>query len=297
MATQPLAVVWGNCQAVPLADILTGPLAAQGFRVVPVPPVYLITASELQAARRVISECALLITQPVRAQYRMPGTGWEELAGIAPSDVRVVTYPVSYDSTEFPFQIVGHETTGLGGFAPLTGYHDIRLMVAAERGWDVGKVLEWLPQAAAAAALQAVSAHSLAELRRRESTLDVSVSGALGRLGSSFTVNHPADSVLTHVAAGILAALDSDALQRPDALPPLAVPVREALGHTVTALEPMVLAAHGWPADRACGWRVGDHAIDLTEIVTRHLELLRSQPELTADARRRYAWQFDLLGF
>lgn len=284
-----MAVVWGNCQAEPLAAFLTEPLAAQGFRVIPVPPVYLINAQGLERAREVIARCALLITQPVRPGYRMPGTGWEELIDIAPKDVRVISYPVAYDSTEFPFQIVGHETTGLGSFAPLTAYHDIRHVVAAERGWEVEKILEWLPSAADAAALCAVSEHSLAEMRRREALLDIRVSASLGRPGAMFTVNHPTNSVLIHVAEGVLAALGA-----PQSL---AIPAHEELEHTTTALERAVLDAHGWSPGLARGWIVGRKPLDLAEIVGRHVELLRSRPELGADARSRYAWHFDLLGF
>lgn len=290
MATSaPLAVVWGNCQAEPLAKFLAKPLALQGICVVPVPPVYVITAEELARVHQAVERCSLLITQPVRSGYRMPGTGWEELADLAPADARVISYPVAYDSTEFPFQIVGHRSTGLGSFAPLTAYHDIRMVVGAERGWDVEKVLDWLPVAADAAALRSVARHSLAEMQRRETTLDVTVSASFGRPGAMFTVNHPTNSVLTHVAEGVLAALGVPQ--------PVEIPAHEELEHTTTALEPSVLAAHGWSPALARGWSVGGEPLDPAEITSRHLELLKSRPELGIDSRMRYAWQFELLGF
>lgn len=285
----PVALVWGNCQAEPLATMLSEPLAAEGFRVVGVPPVYLITAPELEAVKRIVAEAALLVTQPVRPEYRMPGTGWEELVAIAPADVTVVSFPVAYDSTEFPFQIVGHGAAGEGIFAPLTSYHDIRLVVAAERGWELEKVLEWLPNAAEAEAIRAVSQRSLAEIRRREASLDVTVSEALGRPGAMFTINHPSNAVLTHMANGVLAALDM--AHR------LEVPGHEQLDNTTTALEPAVLDALGWPSRLAHGWRVGGEPLDWAQVVHRHLELLRSRPDIGVDARTRYAAQFELLGF
>ena len=68
-------VVWGNCQAAPIAALLSGPLAEHGLSVMTVPPVFEIDAAGLERVRAQLATAALLITQPIRDEYRIPGCG------------------------------------------------------------------------------------------------------------------------------------------------------------------------------------------------------------------------------
>ena len=65
-------VVWGNCQAPPVAQLIAGPLRALGMDVLDVAPVYLIDAAGLAQVYAALPSCAALVAQPVRDDYRLP---------------------------------------------------------------------------------------------------------------------------------------------------------------------------------------------------------------------------------
>lgn len=94
-------VVWGNCQAEPLALLLREPLARHDLEVVVVPPVFLVDDAGLVRVREVIRTSAVLISQPVRDEYRIPGCCTAHLAaapggrsaGHLPGDVHIGAFP------------------------------------------------------------------------------------------------------------------------------------------------------------------------------------------------------------
>ena len=75
-------VIWGNCQAAPIADLLRAPLAAHGIDVARVRPVYLVSATELGAVHRTVAASDLLISQPVSETYALPGCGTRGFGGL-----------------------------------------------------------------------------------------------------------------------------------------------------------------------------------------------------------------------
>lgn len=281
-------VVWGNCQAEPLATLLTAPLAEEGLRVVPVPAVFLVDEPGLDRVRELVADSAYLISQPVRDEYRIPGCGTQQLADLQPATGRLVTYPVTFHIGAFPYQVNAHGGDGERVNAPLTDYHDLRAVVAAERSLAVDDALDWWP-APAAAAVRQIAAESIAELRRREEPLDSSVSELVDGPGAMMTLDHPANVVLAGLANGLLEVMG---VHRP-----VDVPEREFLGARRTPVEPAVAAAHGWP-DGAISrqWRIEGRDVPPAELLAAHLGLYRDRPDIVADTRTRYADRLAVLG-
>ncbi|HEY5822180.1 MAG TPA: WcbI family polysaccharide biosynthesis putative acetyltransferase, partial [Propionibacteriaceae bacterium] len=186
----PPVIVWGNCQAEPLARLLEGPVAAAGWEIVHIPPVFLIDEHDLARVRNeILPRAAALISQPVRDEYRLPGCGTAQLAERLPTSAALVTIPNTYDTSGFPFMVNAHEGDGTRIDAPLTDYHDLRLIVAAERGLSVDEALAWWP-APTPGMVTANATDSKSELQRREHDLDVHVSDLLDG-PAMFTLSHP----------------------------------------------------------------------------------------------------------
>lgn len=274
-------IVWGNCQAAPLADLLRAPLAAQGLHVVDVPPVYLVEPAQLADIRATLRNTAVLVSQPVSDEYRVPGCGIDQLAALLPHRSRVVRLPVVYDVGAFPFQSRGYLPDGSRIDAPVTDYHDLRMIRAAAAGWSVARtVAEW-PRCPPAAARE-VAAASLAELRRREVGLDVVASDLVSSSDALWTMTHPTNRVLASLAERVLAVLRISAR--------IEVPAREYLGQRRAPLEPAVADALGWPAGIVRpDWVVDGATVALPELAETQLAFYAERPDLVAATLRRLA--------
>lgn len=310
-STSPDAViVWGNCQAEPLSRLLAAPLAARGLRVVDVPPVFLVDDDGVRMVHELMAATAVLITQPVRDEYRVAGCGWRQLARLLPPTSRVLTFPVVFHTGLFPFQVNAHGANGERVDAPITIYHDLRTMVAAERGLTVEQTVRWWPAVSVTAA-RAVTEQSLTELRRREQDLDIEASDLVHGPHSLFTIDHPTNEVLGELARRVLGAVDGGAGGDVD-FPAevgvvtgaaggdpngVVVPTREFLGARRAPVEPGVSQAFGWPrAGEAPDWIEDGRRVGLATIVAAHLELYAARPDLVADGRARNAARLQILG-
>jgi hypothetical protein len=284
---RPPVVVWGNCQAAPLAALITGPLAEHGWDVQAVPPVFEVDAAGLAEVQDLLSRAALLVTQRIRDEYSIPGCGSDQLTALLPPTARVITIPVTYDTSAFPYQVNAHAGDGTRVDAPLTDYHDLRAIVAAERGLDVEDAVAWWP-APTADAVRSNAEASRAELGRREAELDVTVSDLLVD-PVMFTLSHPANVVLAEVARRILRVLDLPA--------DVVVPERQFLGDRRAPVEESVVNALGWDEEaRRDGWQVLGRAVDQHELLTAQLAFYADGPDIVADARVRFAARLELLG-
>ncbi|SHH09161.1 hypothetical protein SAMN05443575_3297 [Jatrophihabitans endophyticus] len=280
-------VVWGNCQAAPVADLLRVPLAAAGFAVVTVPPVYLVTPAELAAVHTAVRRAAVLISQPVREEYSHPGCGTAALAAQLPADGRLLTFPVVHHVAAFPYQAHGHDGAGRRVDAPLTDYHDLRVVEAAAAGLTVEETVSRWPRPAPDA-VRAVAADSLAELARRERPLTVQVTHRLADPGALWTMTHPGNAVLAGIAADLLTALDV-----PGEVVP---PAREYLGQRRAPVEPDVAAALGAAPDGGRDvWVVDGRPVPLAEVVATQLRHYAERPDVVAATLRRNAARLAVL--
>lgn len=287
-----LAVVWGNCQAAPVAELIDAALAGVGVDVVRTPPVFEIDEPTLELLRsEVLPRAAVLISQPIRDEYGVAGCGTRQLAELLPADARLLTFPVVYDSSAFPFQARGHKGDGRRIAAPLTDYHDLRAMVAAEQKLSVEQALKWWPTPTADMVV-ANAERSTAELRRREHALDVPATDLLKRSAPPMhTLTRPTNSTLAGIASRILAALGvSDSKG-------VAIPAREFLGAIRTPVEPAVAAALGYsPESCQSQWIIDKRPVLLAHILHVQLSFYAEHPDVVMDARIRFADRLALLG-
>lgn len=280
-------VVWGNCQAGPIATLISPAVAAAGAVVLATPPVFEVTEGGLARVQELVRGAAALITQPIRDEYRWPGCGSDQLAALLPPDAQLVRIPVIYDIGPFPYQFNAHGGDGLRVRAPVTDYHDLRAVVAAERGLGLAETLAWWPHAEEAA-LRRVAADSRDQLIRRSVEADVAVADLLGP-GAIFTLSHPTNRVLTEVANRILHRLRISA--------EVAVPEREFLGERRAPLESAVVTALGWPGSVANDtWQIRGEHLRNEEVVGAHLAFYADRPDVVADTRHRQADRMVQLG-
>ena len=284
------AVVWGNCQAAPAAELIAAPLAAAGVTVVRTPPVFEIDEAGLHTLRTdVLPRASVFVSQPIRDEYEVAGCGTRQLAALLPAGARFITFPVVYDSSSFPFQVRGYRGDGSRIAAPLTDYHDLRAIVAAEKGLDVAQALTWWPTVTTEMVL-AQAAESTAELHRREQALDICVTDLLHSTEPPLhTLSHPTNATLAAIAGRVLAALDL-----PDS--DVRVPTREFLGAIRTPLEPAVAPALGYaPGSGRTEWLIDKQTVPLARLLAVQLDFYAAHPDVVADTRVRFADRLALL--
>lgn len=286
-AEAPPVVVWGNCQSTPIAAMLTEPLLNHGWRIHVVPPVFEVDEAGLTEVHELMPRAAALITQPIRDEYRIPGCGSAQLSALLPDHAKVVTIPVTYDTSAFPYQVNAHRADGTRIDAPITDYHDLRALVAAERGLSVDEALDWWP-APTEDMVTTNAEQSVAELRRRETDLDVKISDQLAAKPAMFTLSHPTNAVLAETTRRILQTLGIEG--------EVNVPEREFLGARRAPVEEAVVEAMDWPGSvRRDSWIVNHKEIPQRTVVAAHLEFYAKFPDIVTDARKRFTRRLDVL--
>ena len=284
--------VWGNCQAESIRRMVAPAGAEHGVEFVRLPPVFEMDEAEVARLHELVALAGVLVTQPVKDEYRVPGCGSEQLVALLPEDARVVRVPTTYYEGLFPWQVHAHDERGARVDAPLTDYHDLRLLDAAVRGWDVDRAVARIEGfTPAAGAVRDLAARSQAELRRRNAALDVDTTDAVvaGGAEAMWTVNHPANATLRAVGSGVLATLGWDGDP--------AVPDHQMLGGSRAPLEAAVLEA--LDLDRAAarpGWVLAGRDVPWTEIAAPQLELYAARRDVARRAVEKYADRTAALG-
>ncbi|MEI4277849.1 WcbI family polysaccharide biosynthesis putative acetyltransferase [Klenkia terrae] len=283
--------VWGNCQAESIRRMVAPAGAAHGVEFVRLPPVFEMDEAEVGRLHALMAVAGVLVTQPVKDEYRVPGCGSEQLVALLPADARVVRVPTTYYEGLFPWQVHAHDADGRVD-APLTDYHDLRLLDAAVRGWDVARAVARIEELEPAAdAVRDLAARSQAELRRRNADLDVDTTDAVvaGGAEAMWTVNHPANATLREVGAGVLATLGWPG--EPD------VPDHQMLGGSRAPLEAAVLTALGLdPAAARPRWSLAGRDVPWAEVAGPQLQLYAEQPDVARRAVEKYAERTAALG-
>lgn len=287
-----VGIVWGNCQAESMRRLVAPAGALRRVEFLALPPVFEMDDVEVARLHQLMPRVAILVTQPVKDEYRVAGCGSEQLVGLMDPAAQVVRVPTTYYEGLFPWQVHAHDDTGLRVDAPLTDYHDLRLIDAAARGLSVEQAVERLrsfhPDPAG---IRSVAAASEAELRRRNADLDVDTTDAVIAGGSKamWTVNHPANSVMRSVACGVFAALGWPN-DPPD-------PDYQMLGQTKAPLDTDVLSALNLPmGDARTEWWLRDREVAWEEVAAAHWELYSNRPEIATTTRDRYADRAATLG-
>jgi hypothetical protein len=278
---QPVAVVWGNCQAESLRVLLAGS-PTFGLPTVRVPPVHELEADDLGPLAALLPHVAVLVAQPVRDGYRDLPIGTGELAARLAPDAAVVRVPIVRYVGLHPWSAIIRHRSAPAGVPPVVPYHDLRTLARAA-GRPRGP-------APAPAALRSVAAASVAELARREGGTDVAVSDLLLPAGASaaHTLNHPGNPILVALARRVQAFLG-----RPgDA----ADPGRELLGSIEAPVETPVAEALGLDIRPGATWTVDGVAVEPGTVHDAHLGWYRDHPQWIEAGLARHAERMTMLG-
>ncbi len=279
----PLLLVWGNCQAEAMRVLLSGS-ATLGATTVRIPPVFELTAADMGPLRRLAERASLLVTQPVKDNYRDLPLGSDQLAAMMPAGSTVIRWPVVRWSGLHPCQVIVRDPRDDTRDPPVVPYHDLRTLASARRGEDL------LDADISAAACRTVADASTAELQRREQRqCDVMISDlfAQPRADDMATINHPGNRVLIELARRIQQALG----RHPDA----ADPGRILLGEVVAPVIAPAATAMKVPATETA-WRVGGNAVSSTIVHRTQWQWYLDNPWVLEAGYARHLDLLDTLG-
>jgi len=283
----PLWLVVGNCQAEALRLVLDA-VPQRPYRTVRMPPVHELESSDLPHLGRVLAETDVLLSQPIRANYRGLPIGTTDLTEALPSAATAIRWPVLRYAGLYPFQVIVRDPADRAATPPAVPYHDLRTLVAARDGLGPGD--DWDVEVSAEQ-IRAVGAASLAELAQRENrTCDVGVSDAIAAYGAAaaHTINHPGNPVLVELANRILelSGLSARAMDPP----------RTLLSSVYAPLEHRVISALGLDAPARPAWRLGDRELSAQTVHDTQLNWYADHPVYITLAQERHGAAMEILG-
>ena len=225
-STGPLALFYANCQGRGLAHWLgKAPAFSRAF-----PRVRFIAVHDLvdrgeadftPAQQRLLGACALFIYQPINARHGRFATVKTGVWARLPPATRRVGFAYLYDECCFPLYMARGDVCARGAAAVRASVARRAHATGATFVEAARAVREELARGVSDGddlfELKARTAASLADLRRREATLDVRVADVVARGGSPaaplfLTQNHPATALLVACADRVLGVLGFDAL-------------------------------------------------------------------------------------
>ena len=291
-STTLIAVV-GNCQAAPLARELSSGIWGNSTKVIALPAVHEITPADLPAIRQVLARANVLVTHQVKEDYRGLPIGTAQLVELLPRTATLLTVPVLYYEGQLPFQVyVRRAGFDLSESLPITSYADARTLVAVSRGYSIAETVDFV--SAWETPKEAVVANherSLAELGKRERSLDVAISGVLARNLTAermfFTVNHPTTAALRLVADEVLDVLNVE--------PGTSRPHQAQLDHLVTPVEPHVARALSIEFESTDDWICDGRLISARTVIEAHYRWFVANREVVDGALAEHAARLRLL--
>jgi len=206
------AVVVGNCQAKALELVLaTNEAFARRFEFVSFPAVHEIPDAMVPQLHEAVAGAALVLAQRVDEAYRDGiGLGTETLARIA-GDATVVRWPSVYWAGYVPDLFYLRDAAGAPVVDGPFDYHDRTILEAYARGLDVHAACELLADPSQPSDAVAHAAQATAELEIRGRDCDVDVAAFIAERFREqllfFTMNHPANALLGHMAKQVLERL------------------------------------------------------------------------------------------
>lgn len=266
-------VVLGNCQAESLRVVMDAP----EHRFVRVPAVHEMTAADAARLHEIAGLADVVVSQPIRDDYRDLPLGTRQIAAV--TDARVMTVPPVRFAGLHPFQSA-FRVPGVEGDPPVVAYHDVRTLAAAA-GIPVVAAL-------APAEVRAVGQTSIDTLRLREQSADVAVSDLFDSVTADHmrTVNHPGDAVWMPLGARMLEMLGHTGGPTD--------PGRPLLNSVRAPLEPEVVDAWGLADEPRAHWIVDGVAVDDAEVRAAHREWYATHPEFVDAAVTRLAPLLDV---
>lgn len=279
---RPLAVLWGNCQAEAIRQLLAAAPSAP-LRTVRIPPVHEIEATDLPHLEGLVGQAQVLFAQPVADGYRGMPLGCDEVATLLPEGGELIRWPVLFDAAVYPFQVLVRQPDA--GDPPMVPYHDLRTLIEAATGTRPATPTDPEPYRV----LAQLSQEALA--KREEANDTLRVSDALDdRSGGQFhTINHPGNPILMCTAQRMQEAVGGVA----DVVEPDRVLLRSVL----TPHEPEVFDALGLePEDGREQWLLDGKEVSDDEVRAAHLEFYRQYPGFVEQGLTRHARTIEILG-
>ncbi|MBF6477600.1 WcbI family polysaccharide biosynthesis putative acetyltransferase [Nocardia cyriacigeorgica] len=271
----PLLVVVGNCQAESTRKLLMSTGHFTGERIT---PVHELEAADMGWFLDLVARADVLVTQPIRDNYRGLPVGTRQLQ----TSARRVVVPVLRFDGLMPYQAIIRDPDDPSLNPPVVPYHDLRTLVAAAGYAGAASPSQ--------DALRRAAAMSVEQMRMRERAHGaVVVSDYLETTPVWHTVNHPDNATLAFMASRVLEALGlSDAPVAPD---------YEMLGGLDAPIDASAADALGVSVAGREEWRErGAGAIDADEIRAAQLEFYRERPALVAHGLQRNAERLANLG-
>lgn len=281
-ADRPFVTVLGNCQAESLRILLDSSGRVDSFRI---PAVHEFTAEDAELLRGILARTDVLVSQPIRDDYRGLTLGTAQLAELLPPGARTVTFPVLRWDGLMPYHAIVRDPADPSLTPPVVPYHDLRILVAASRGLD--RPVETQPSTAA---LRAAAGLSVGQLRTREQHHGtVAVSDVLETAPVWHTINHPSNATLAALAQRVLDAVVAGGTV-------IAPADREMLGGLSAPVDPGAAAALGVDVAGREQWRAGGVPVDPELLVREQLEFYRRHPGVVEAGMARHAERIELLG-
>ena len=299
-----IALVSGNCQAESLRVMLDG----GGLQTVRIPPVHELTADDLPYLDQWLGRARLLVSQPVRDDYRGLPLGIRQLSARLGPDASTVAVPVIRFAGLYPWHAIIRPPSDTSLVPPLVAYHDLRVLAEAA---GLGS-----PSGLTVAMVRAIADDSRAELVRREVQHDTVLISDLfdrPRFAQMRTLNHPGNVVFEALAervrsrAGLpkheprferpllnsvhapreAAVLEAWGLDPED--DPIAAPIADPIA------DPVADAAA--PAGATSGqWIVDGRAVSVETVREAHLAWYAEHPDAVAAGLTRHRRALDHLG-
>jgi hypothetical protein len=290
----PLCIVYGNCQAEAIRVLLdNSPSFRACFRTQPIRAVHTVDHRTIPEVRKAVASASLIVSHPVRDGYHGFPVGSEEILASAGEGCRRVTVPALYYDGLYPFHVYVRGPDGRAPAAPLSVYHDLRIIYCAARGWDLQTSLSWWREfVPSPEGVRQVAAGAREHLCAHEAELDVHVAPLLTapdlHADSFLTVNHPTNAALDRVVAGVHAHLGLT--HTPSTLSD------ELLGELRAPLEPAVVAALGLTAQERRAWQIKGTAVTQEDLLGEHLAWYAGRRELVDAGAEQNAARMRQLG-
>lgn len=221
-------ILVGNCQVEHIASFMQQAVVDKSVEITAAKPVYLIEQEEVAELHNQISQCDLLICQPIGDEYRSNiGLGTKFLISLLPEKSKSLVIPNLYYDASFPTFGYFKDSSGEAIRAsdpmwsqnlPWGDYHDFLLFTAVNKGLSSYEFIE-LVNKSPIWDIESIRDTSIANMRDRDI-----VCGIKGveifeqlradmKLAESFhSYNHPSNELLVILASTIMRNAKIDAV-------------------------------------------------------------------------------------
>jgi hypothetical protein len=263
-----IAIVLGNCQAESIRIMLDG----GGLSTVRIPPVHEIEHNDLPHLDRLLKRTALLVSQPIRDDYRGLPLGVRQVSARLPASSRTALVPVVRFAGLYPTHAIIRPPSDTSLTPPVVEYHDLATLTeAADRLHNRPTV----HREVTIEMVRAIAELSLTELRKREihhKTVTVSDLFASPSFDQMRTINHPGNTIWVHIAQRLRQHLG---------LPEHEVSLNRPLLNSVHAPRTeAVINTFGLSDQPTDFWRVNGIEISAAEVRETHLEWYAANPDV-----------------